>query len=75
MSSLVLLIGIVLYCTSGFWATVCKTVRSLLSDRCLSVWTAGWLRGRESGLQEPAAVTAPKVLRRDVAEVEQGQDF
>jgi len=23
--------------SSGFWATVCKTVRHMLSDRCLSV--------------------------------------
>jgi len=25
------------YCQSVFWATVCKTVRPMLSDRCLSV--------------------------------------
>ena len=24
-------------CADGFWATVCKTARPMLSDRCLSV--------------------------------------
>ena len=27
----------IMLCTYGFWATVCKTVRPMLSDRCLSV--------------------------------------
>ena len=42
-----------------FWATVCKTVRPMISDRCLSVTvlycgqTVGWIKmklGMEAGL-------------------------
>jgi len=46
--------------SSHFWATVCKTVRPMLSDHCLSVYnvgvlrqTVGWIRmpfGTEVGL-------------------------
>jgi len=41
------------FCVLHFWATVCKTVRPMLSDRCLSVLfvtlvycgqTAGWIK-------------------------------
>ena len=44
----------------GFWATVCKTVRPILSDRCLPVlsicdvdvlWPNGWMDQDKLGLE------------------------
>jgi len=32
-----------------FWATVCKTVRSMLSNRCLSVYNVGNVAKRLDG--------------------------
>ena len=58
-----LMLTLLLYCLYSFWATVCKTVRPILLDRCLSVlsvydvgvlWPNGWMEkmplGKEVGL-------------------------
>jgi len=67
------------YCTFGFWATVCKTVRPMLSDRCLScLWrwciVAKRLHGSRCHLVWRLASAQSTLLDRDPAPpTERGQ--